>query len=96
MRKLHSVLLAAALAGCAGTPVGQGGKADVLFAGNEMIRIRWNPQRTNERDIRSLAVAFCGGRKVEELDTALEPAASGNLQAKTWRCEHFPGSGSGM
>jgi hypothetical protein len=96
MRKLHSVLLSAALAGCASTPVSQGGKADILFAGNETIRIRWNPLRTTERDMRSLATAFCGGRKVEELDASLEPAASGNLQAKTWRCENFPGSGSGM
>ncbi|GAB3651894.1 hypothetical protein [Ramlibacter alkalitolerans] len=96
MRKLPSLLLAAALAGCASTPVSQGGKADVLFAGNETIRIRWNPLRTNERDIRSLAVAFCGGRKVEELEAAPDAAAAGSLQVKTWRCETFPGSGSGM
>lgn len=90
------LLLAAALAGCAGTPLGEGGKAEIVFAQNETIRIRWNPQRTSERDMRAKAMAFCGGRKVDELDSATEAGASGGLQAKTWRCENFPGTGAGM
>ena len=95
MRQLNIVLLAATLAGCAGPPVSQGGKAEVVFAHSEMIRIRWNPQLTNERNVRSLAVAFCGGRDIEELASSTEPGASGSLQVKTWRCEIFAGSGAG-
>jgi hypothetical protein len=96
MRKLHSVLLAAALAGCASTPISQGGKAEIVFAGNETIRIRWNPQLTNERDMRAKAIAFCGGRKVDDLEGSTETGASGSLQAKSWRCETFSGTGAGM
>ena len=94
MLKLHSVLLSAAIAGCAGTPVSQGGKAEIVFAGNETIGIRWNPQLTNEREMRSKAVAFCGGRDVDELQSSAGTDASGGLQAKTWRCKTVPGSGA--
>ena len=90
------LLLAAALAGCAGTPISQGGPAEIVFAQNETIRIRWNPQLTSERDMRAKARAFCGGRNVDQLDSAAEAGASGTLQATTWRCEHFPGTGAGM
>ena len=96
MRQLNSVLLAATLAGCAGTPVSQGGKAEIVFAHSDTIRIRWNPQLTNERDMRSKAIAFCGGRDVDELDASAETGTSGGLQAKTWRCEAFSGTGAGM
>jgi hypothetical protein len=96
MRKLDCVLLAAALAGCATTPISQGGKAEIVFAQNEMIRIRWNPQLTNERDMRANAVAFCGGRRANELDAATETTPSGVVQAMTWRCEPFSGNGGGM
>ena len=95
MRQLNLVLLAATLAGCASTPLSQGGKAEVVFAHSEMIRIRWNPQLTSERNVRSLAVAFCGGRDIEELQASTEQGASGSLPAKTWRCKIFPGSGAG-
>jgi hypothetical protein len=95
MRKLYPVLLAAVLAGCAGTPMGQGGRPEVLFASNDMIRIRWDPQLTKQSDVRSVAMAFCGGRKVDELSSSLEAGASGGLQAKTWQCEAFPGIGGG-
>lgn len=95
MRMLDSVVLAAALAGCAGTPISQGGKAEIVFAGSETIRIRWHPQRTNEREMRSKAIAFCGGRDVDEVDASTETGASGTLQVKTWRCEPFSGVGSG-
>ena len=96
MRTLHSGLLAAALAACAGTPIDQGGNAEIVFAQSDMIRIRWNPQRTNEGVMRSKAIAFCGGRKVEPLESAIESSASGSVVAKTWRCEPFPGNGTGM
>jgi len=96
MQKLYSVLLAAALAGCASTSISQGGKAEVVYAGNETIRIRWDPQRTSERSMRSMAKAFCGGREVDTLDAATEAGATGRLQARTWRCEPFSGSGTGM
>ena len=96
MRKLHSVLVVAALAACTTTPIHQGGSAEIVFARNEMIRIQWDPQRTNERSMRSRAVAFCGGRDVEVLDTSAETGASGSLQSRTWRCEPFSGTGSGM
>jgi hypothetical protein len=95
MLKLNSVLLTAALAGCASTPISQGGKAEIMFAGNETIRIRWNPQLTNQRDMRSVAIAFCGGRDVDELESSTDTDASGGLQAKTWRCKAFPGLGAG-
>jgi hypothetical protein len=91
MRKLDSVLLAAMLAGCAGTPVTQGAQAEILFAQNEMIRIRWNPQLTSERDMRAKAIAFCGGRDIDEVEASTETGASGSLQVKTWRCEMFAG-----
>lgn len=96
MRNFCPVLLAAALAGCASTPISQGGKAEIVFAGNETIRIRWNPQLTNERNMRSTAMAFCSGRHVDELDASTETTASGTVQAKTWRCEPFSGTGPGM
>ena len=96
MRKLNLVLMAAALAGCASTPISQGGKAEIVFAGNETIRIRWNPQLTSEREMRSKAIAFCGGRNVDELEASTDTGASGSLQAKTWRCETFSGTGAGM
>jgi hypothetical protein len=96
MRELKSVLLAAALSGCASTPVSQGGAAEIMLAGNETIRIRWNPQFTNERAMRSKAIAFCGGRDVDLLESSTATEASGGLQANTWRCKAFPGSGSGM
>lgn len=96
MRKLNSVLLAVTLAGCASTPISQGGKAEIVFAHSDTIRIRWNPQLTNERDMRSKAIAFCGGRDVDEVASSTDAGASGSLQAKTWRCEVFSGAGAGM
>jgi hypothetical protein len=96
MRQLNWVLLAATLAGCASTPVGQGGKAEVVFAHSEMIRIRWNPQLTSERDVRSLAIAFCSGRDVDKVEASTEAGPSGSLQVTTWRCEMFAGAGAGM
>jgi hypothetical protein len=96
MQVMTAVLLAAALAGCAGTPISQGGKAEIVFARNETIRVRWNPQLTNEREVRSKAIAFCAGRDVDELDASTETGASGTLQAKTWRCEPFSGTGAAM
>lgn len=95
MLKLNSLLLASALAGCAGTPISQGGKAEIVSAVDETIRMRWNPQLTNEREMRSTAVAFCGGRAVDELQSAPDTEAPGGLQAKTWRCKVFPGFAGG-
>ena len=97
MLKISSMLLTAALAGCASTPVDQGGKSEILYASNDTIRIRWNPQLTNERNMRSLAIAFCGGRNVD----TVEPSTTGTdaprgLQEKTWQCKVFPGVGAGM
>lgn len=94
MPKLNLVLLTAALAGCASTSISQGGKAEIMSAGNETIRIRWNPQLTNERNMRSIAIAFCGGRDVDELQSSADTDA-GSLPEKTWRCEAFPGFGAG-
>jgi len=100
MRKLNSVLLApalaAVLAACAGSPISQGGKAEIVFARSDTIRIRWDPRLTNERDMRSKAIAFCSGRNVHELDASTETGASGLLQAKTWSCDNYSGTGSGM
>ena len=96
MRKLHCVLLAAALSACAGAPVGQGGKAEIVSAGNEMIRLRWNPQLTNEGAMRSQAMAYCGGRNVEAQEGSVQADTSLGLQARTWRCDPFPGTGAGM
>lgn len=95
MLKLHSVLLVPALAACAGPPISQGGKAEVVYAVEETIRMRWNPQLTNEREMRSTAIAFCGGRDVDELQAAPDTDASGAVQAKTWRCKAFPGFAGG-
>ena len=95
MRELKSMLLVAALAGCASTPISEGGAAEIMLASNETIRIRWNPQLTNERAMRSKAIAFCGGRDVDVLESSTATDASGGLQANTWRCRVFPGSGSG-
>lgn len=92
MRRLHSMLLAAALAGCASTTPQQSGQAEIVFAGNETIRLRWDPQLTNERSMRSKAIAFCGGRDVGELDASTEATATGRLQSKTWRCEPCSGA----
>lgn len=92
MRQLNLVLLAATLAGCASAPLSQGGKAEIVFAHSEMIRIRWNPQLASERDVRSLAIAFCSGRDVDEVEASTETGASGSLQVKTWRCEMFAGA----
>ena len=94
MRQLNWVLLAAMLAGCAGTSISQGGKAEVVYAHSETIRIRWNPQLTSERDMRSLAIAFCGGRDVDAVQSSADRDAPGGLQEKTWQCELFTGVGS--
>ena len=96
MLKISSVLLTAALAGCASTPIDQGGKAEIMYASNETIRIRWNPQLTSERDMRSLAIAFCGGRDVDTVQPATDTDAPRGLQEKTWQCKVFPGVGAGM
>jgi hypothetical protein len=94
MLKISSVLLTAALAGCASTPISQGGKSEILFASNDTFRIRWNPQLTSERDMRSLAIAFCGGRDVDEVHSSTGPDAPQGLQEKTWQCKVFPGVGA--
>ncbi|KQT11260.1 hypothetical protein [Ramlibacter sp. Leaf400] len=94
MLKLNAVLLASALAGCS-TPISQGGKSEIVSAANETIRMRWNPQLTNEREMRSVAIAFCGGRDVDELQSLPDTDASSGLQAKTWRCKLFPGFAGG-
>ena len=95
MLKLSLVLLAAALAGCARTPISQGGKAEIMFASNDTIRIRWNPQLTSERDMRSLAIAFCGGRDADSVQSSTDRDPPGGLQEKTWQCKAFPGVGAG-
>jgi len=95
MPKISSVLLTAALAGCAGTPIAQGGKSEIVYASNDTIRIRWNPQLTNERNMRSLAIAFCGGRDVDQVQPSTGTDAPGGLQEKTWQCKVFPGVGAG-
>ncbi len=97
MLKISSVLLtAAAVAGCASTPVSQGGKAEILYASNDTIRIRWNPQLTNERAMRSLAIAFCGGRDVDQVQSSTDRDAPGGPRETTWQCKIFPGVGAGM
>ncbi len=95
MSKLSSVLLAAALAGCASTPIDRGGKAEIMYASNDTIRIRWNPQLTSEREMRSLAIAFCGGRDVDLAQSSIETDAPRGLQEKTWQRKVFPGVGAG-
>ncbi len=95
MLKISSVLLAAAFAGCASPPIAQGGKSEIMFASNDTIRIRWNPQLTSEREMRSLAVAFCGGRDVDLVQSATDPSAPGGLRETTWQCKVFPGVGAG-
>jgi hypothetical protein len=95
MFKLSWVLLTAAIAGCASTPISEGGKAEILYASNDTIRIRWNPQLTSERDMRSLAIAFCGGRDVDAMQSSADKDAPGGLQEKTWQCKVFPGVGAG-
>lgn len=96
MLKISSMLLAAALAGCASTPIDQGGKAEIRFASNDTIRIRWNPQLTSEREMRSLAIAFCGGRDVDAAQPSTDTDTPRGLQEKTWQCKVFPGVGAGM
>ena len=86
MFKLEPLLLAA-LAGCASPSLSQDPKAEIVYAGNETIRIRWDPQASNERAMRARAIAFCGGRDVDLVDAAAE----GSLQVATWRCEPFNG-----
>ena len=95
MSKLSSVLLAAALAGCASPPISQGGKSEILYASNDTIRIRWNPQLTGEREMRSLAIAFCGGRDANVVQSPTDAGAPAGLQEKTWQCKVFPGVGAG-
>ena len=95
MLKISSLLLTAALAGCASKPIDQGGKAEIMYASNDTIRIRWNPQLASEREMRSLAIAFCGGRDVDATQTPTDRAAQPGLQEKTWQCKVFPGVGAG-
>ena len=95
MLKISSVLLTAAIAGCASPPIAQGGKSQILYASNDTIRIRWNPQLTSERDMRSLAIAFCGGRDVDPVQLSPDAGAPAGLQEKTWQCKVFPGVGAG-
>lgn len=93
MLKISSLLLTAAVAGCASTPIAQGGKAEIMFASNETIRIRWNPQLTNERDMRSLAIAFCGGRDVDRVQSVADTQVPEGLRETTWQCKLFSGAG---
>ena len=89
MTKLQLAVLSAALAGCANVPVSAGGKDEIQFAGLDLIRIAWNPQLTTERNERAKAVAYCGGRDVDEVEASM----AGAVQVKTWRCQPFPGTG---
>lgn len=92
--KLAMAAGALALAGCSTPPVASGGRDEVQYAGNETIRIAWNPQLTNEQAVRSKARAWCSGREVEELVAPAGVDASGTVVTKTWRCK--PTSGAGM
>ncbi|MEJ8835293.1 hypothetical protein [Ramlibacter sp. AN1133] len=93
MARLRLVVVCAALAGCAGVPVSSGGQDEILFAGAETIRILWNPQLTNERNVRAKARAYCSGRDVDEIDASPVPGAADHLRAKTWHCRSASGSG---
>ena len=87
MDRLAGVVVSMALAACASVPVSGGGKDEILFARGEMIRILWNPQLTNEHNVRAKAIAYCGGREVDEVASPPDAAVPANLQAKTWQCQ---------
>lgn len=93
MPKLPLILASAALAACAGPPLGAGGSGEVQFAAAETIRIAWNPQLTDEAKVRDQAVAYCSGRDVDALDFSELQAASGPVRVKTWQCRPATGSG---
>jgi hypothetical protein len=93
MDRLKLVVVTAALAGCSGVPLEQGGKDEVQFASGEVIRIAWNPQLTTEAAVRSKAMAFCSGRSVDEVQASPGTGPSPTLQVKTWRCKAATGSG---
>jgi hypothetical protein len=93
MLKIELVLLSAALAGCGSAPLAAGGSDEVQFAAAEMIRIAWNPQRTDEARVRQQAVAYCSGRAVDALGLSEAQAASGPVRVQTWRCRPATGSG---
>ena len=92
MRMLQLAMVCATFAGCAGVPVGSGGRDEVVFAGADMIRIRWDPRRTSEGRVRAEAMAYCGGRPVDDVDAAPTTEAGG-LQSRTWQCQPFFGNG---
>jgi hypothetical protein len=96
MAKLELVMVAAVLAGCAGLPVSSGGADEILLAAAETIRILWNPQLTTEAKVRAKAVAFCGGREVDPIESSAVAGALGELRVSTWQCRAAAGSGSGM
>ncbi|MDB5958169.1 hypothetical protein [Ramlibacter sp.] len=93
MRMLQLATVCAALAACAGVPVGSGGRDEIVFAAADTIRIRWNPKVTNAARVRAEAIAYCGGRPVDEVAASLASEASG-LLSSTWQCR--PSSGAGM
>jgi hypothetical protein len=93
MVKLKLLALTAALAGCSSVPIDLGGKDEIQYAGAETIRMRWDPQRTTERNVRAKAVAYCSGRQVDEVAASHETGASGPLEVKTWQCRSASGAG---
>ena len=96
MAKLELVMVAAVLAGCAGVPVSSGGTDEIVLAAAETIRVLWNPQLTTEARVRTKAVAFCGGRDVDVMETSPVAGASGTLRMTTWQCRPASGAGAGM
>jgi hypothetical protein len=93
MPNIKLLALSAALAGCSSVPLALGGKDEIQYAGAETIRMRWDPQRTTERNVRAKAVAYCSGREVDEVDSSQEPGTSGPIQVKTWQCRSTSGAG---
>ncbi|GAB3771866.1 hypothetical protein GCM10028796_41510 [Ramlibacter monticola] len=89
------VMLPAALAACAGAPVDQVVKPEILFASGDVIRLQWNPQQTGESRVLGTVRAFCGGRNFDEVPSPQDASPSGPSRTKTWRCHLFPGSGAG-
>lgn len=64
-----------------------------MYASNDTIRMRWNPQLTSEREMPVPGNRLLRRPDVDAAQSATATGVSRGLQEKTCQCEVFPGLG---
>jgi type IV pilus biogenesis protein CpaD/CtpE len=82
------LVLAAALTGCAGAPVGWGGTDEIVFEDKDTIKIQWDNLTTTEDAVRQKALAHCArtNRSVRIVDASSDASTLGLIRSRTWKC----------